>query len=486
MRPRLLSAVCLTLTLTLSGVAPAAEDTRAEARERFDRGLRLFKAGDDGGALAEFQRAYELTQHPLVLFNIAQIQAKRGAAVEALASFDKLLANPGVLDAERVEQARALRAEQLGRIAEVELDVQVPNTAIELDGVEIARTPLTGALRVPSGQHVLGVFAPGHQPVRRSITVAGQSRTKLAIPLVPLEGKPALIEVKSKLRGAELYVDGELVGRTPLAASIAVAPGTRTLELRRKGYTSAKQSLTLGAGTTGSVMLDPTPAGAPSTELALELSEPDTLIFVDDEPRGTYSKPIPLPEGEHLLRVERRDFLPFQRVVTVAPTGVTRVRIELEPTAEFRASYADRTSSRRTWSWITIGGGLAIAGGSAGFLVWNRSEESKAKDEFEREFARGEAGGDCQASVSRPPECDVALDLALDNLESVRGREKFGWVGLGVGAAVGVLGTVLLLTNDDPDRYEPRSESDVFGRLKVTPSAWADARGGGVGLLGSF
>ena len=78
------------------------------------------------------------------------------------------------------------------------------------------------------------------------------------------------------------------------------------------------------------------------------------------------------------------------------------------------------------------------------------------------------------------------LKSALADLEDVRSREKFGWIGAGVGAAVAGLGVVLLVTNDDPNRYEPRPESDVFGRLRLTPTAWFDASGGGLGLTGTL
>ena len=47
---------------SLAAADPAPDNaTRAEARERFSRGLHLFENGDNGGALAEFNRAYALT-----------------------------------------------------------------------------------------------------------------------------------------------------------------------------------------------------------------------------------------------------------------------------------------------------------------------------------------------------------------------------------------------------------------------------------------
>jgi len=36
---------------------------------------------------------------------------------------------------------------------------------------------------------------------------------------------------------------------------------------------------------------------------------------------------------------------------------------------------------------------------------------------------------------------------------------------------------VLVFTGDDPERYEPRPESDVFGRLEFVPFAGPDVTG---------
>lgn len=65
--------------------------------------------------------------------------------------------------------------------------------------------------------------------------------------------------------------------------------------------------------------------------------------------------------------------------------------------------------------------------------------------------------------------CPVEREIALQELDAARARDVFGWVGVGVGAAALGLGLTLILTGDDPDRYEPRPESDVFGRVELQP-----------------
>ena len=98
-------AVAVLLALVIVQLVPGARtvmatddaQARAEARERFDRGLRLFEEGDNGGALAEFKRAHELVPNPLVLFNIGLVYAALGRPVEATDALDRVLRDAGRL-----------------------------------------------------------------------------------------------------------------------------------------------------------------------------------------------------------------------------------------------------------------------------------------------------------------------------------------------------------------------------------------------------
>src|SRR5258708_3473725 len=155
-------ALGISTPLTTSSLArgqSAAEPNdaaRAEARDRFDRGLRMFNAGDNAGALAEFKRAYELTANAVVLYNIGLVDAQMGRAAEATEVLDRVLATPGSLSPERLALARRTREEQAARVAQVVVVASVDGAVVEVDGVAIGKAPLERPLRVTSGAHVIG------------------------------------------------------------------------------------------------------------------------------------------------------------------------------------------------------------------------------------------------------------------------------------------------------------------------------------------
>src|SRR5262249_4086132 len=157
--------------------------------------------------------------------------------------------------------------------------------------------------------------------------------------------------------GADVLVDGQPVGRTPLPGSVAVPPGKRAVELRRAGYRPARQEIALDDGAAGELAFDlqeDEAAAARAGRLALAGREPDPEVTVDGRPRGAYRGPLALPPGVHDVRVARAGFLAAERTVVVPEGGGAEapVKITLIPTPETRAAYKQRAEARRTWGWV--------------------------------------------------------------------------------------------------------------------------------------
>ena len=55
---------------------------------------------------------------------------------------------------------------------------------IDIDGVEVAKTPLTAPLRVSEGSHVIGAVAEGYAHAHKEIVVAGNADASVAFELV--------------------------------------------------------------------------------------------------------------------------------------------------------------------------------------------------------------------------------------------------------------------------------------------------------------
>ena len=328
---------------------------------------------------------------------------------------------------------------------------------IEVDGLEVARTPTPGAIAVAAGTRSVVAISPGHLPARKEATVAGGTTVALSFELAPTDLLAAHIQVTANLPGADLYVDGARAGQTPLAGTITVAPGSHVVEVRRDGYTPARREITLGSGAAGSLSFelqeDPA-AAAPRGSLVLAVSEPEAEVSVDGVRRGVYRSPLSLPAGPHRIAVMRAGFVPSERLMEVAPVGATTNRVMLTPTPETRAAYVDHARAVRRWGWIATVGGAAL--GAAGVALaaaqWGPVHDARAaRDDVLATFQRGAVLPDRGGQPRCLPE---ALNAANDDVDAHERWRAAGLVGAGVGVAALAVGATLLLTGDDPERYD--------------------------------
>src|SRR5690349_16998168 len=98
--PRTLSIACALTAAFLAMASPrpaAAQDgatstAKREADRHFKNGVRLFDEGKYSEALAEFEQAYALESHPLVLYNLATTHRALSQYAQAVDFYNRFLA----------------------------------------------------------------------------------------------------------------------------------------------------------------------------------------------------------------------------------------------------------------------------------------------------------------------------------------------------------------------------------------------------------
>jgi PEGA domain len=396
------------------------------------------------------------------------------------------------LSAAQHERAQSTLTDQEARIGRLNISSVPAGAHISIDSVDVATTPLTAPLRVSAGSHVVGAVAEGYALARKEVVVAGNADAQLSFELLRLEAtRDANLTVRSRLTGAEVFVNGKSAGKTPLSTSLAVPPGHLNVELRRPGYVTAKTQLDLTEGSTSEVSLDPSiDSKALSTEgvfFSVDVGRKNTVLFVDQEHLGPYTSPVRLPKGPHHVRVEAAGFLPLERDVSLEGGKDNVLSGKLEPTPETRAAHDSNVSLHRTWGFIGIGAGALIAGGGSAFLAINSSAKSDARKEFEVANAAlddGHAPPYCDfAGGNSQAECNAYVDDKQSAYDDAKKKDLIGYVGIGVGAAALVTGVVILLTGESAHEYAALpAEQSRWPRLSCNfgPGSF------GAALAGSF
>ena len=139
------------------------------------------------------------------------------------------------------------------------VDSRPEGAQVSVDNIPRGVTPLKLAL--PAGDHTLELQ---NGAATRSIPLTIQAGVMVSqyVDVAPVAGSPALgrLEITSDPPGARVTVDGLAHGVTPVSLA-NVAPGTHAVAILSEDAT-VKRTVTVAAGSTASVMVSLTPAGA--------------------------------------------------------------------------------------------------------------------------------------------------------------------------------------------------------------------------------
>lgn len=166
--------------------APTGDTDVGQARQRFARGVELYKEGSYDAALAEFNKAYEIAPNYRVLYNIAQVQRERHDYVAALKLFQQYVDQGGAeITAERKEQVAKEIAALKARVAELQVKADVDGGELWVDGSLVGTLPLGEPLLVSAGVRQVELRKPGYITSSKSLTIAGGEDVKVDFVLRP-------------------------------------------------------------------------------------------------------------------------------------------------------------------------------------------------------------------------------------------------------------------------------------------------------------
>lgn len=114
---------------------------------------------------------------------------------------------------------------------------------IHVDGRVAGETPMHMPLALAPGEHTLRVSKPGHADYIDTFAVKSGQETLLQIDLIAVAGA---LSVVARPRGAEVIVDGKLLGEAPWSGD--VQPGRRRVVIRAPGHTPWRRTVRIELG----------------------------------------------------------------------------------------------------------------------------------------------------------------------------------------------------------------------------------------------
>jgi hypothetical protein len=202
---------------------------------------------------------------------------------------------------------------------------QIPQTGgirVHTPGVVGAEVYVDGELKgkapgefagIKPGTHALEVRAPGYQPTEREIQIRAGDTSYVKVELVKLpEVKPVgVISVKSPVPGAEVFIDGAVIGMAPQRRELP--PGLHIVIVQKPGYPEFKREVMLVQGQIVDVVAEMKAVGR-----VMVMAPPGAAIMVDGQLVGrTPMMPAEVSVGEHILDVRHPNFLEFRQTIKV-------------------------------------------------------------------------------------------------------------------------------------------------------------------------
>ncbi|RME24018.1 MAG: PEGA domain-containing protein [Deltaproteobacteria bacterium] len=255
-----------------------------------------------------------------------------------------------------------LTADLLPGTGTVEFIVEPPGATLTLNGRDTYPTPVR-LRQLKPGTYRWHLEAPAHEPLDGEFEFQ-PGRNLLLVE--QLESSSGRFVVTSRPEGAQVFLDGQLVGTTPVELE-DVPPGVHQVLLDMKGYATMLRTVDTSDGSKGVVEVRLPEDGA---RLTVRTNRSDARIRLNGVQVGEgRSVRLPLLErGRYTLAVSAPD----------TPTVETRIEVPESGGAWWRARLGDDggelkpfTPLTRSWYFWAGAGAVAAAGATGGVLAYN-------------------------------------------------------------------------------------------------------------------
>jgi hypothetical protein len=163
---------------------PPSEAQKAEARARYERGLKLYDQGAYEAALVEMRRAYELHPTFKILYNLGLIHKQLNDHAAALDAFNGYLNEGGKkVDPKRHAEVEKYVGDLKPLVATLTIQVDVAGAEVTIDDLTVGTSPLASPITVNAGKRKVSAKIAGKPAATRVLTVAGSDAVTVKLEL---------------------------------------------------------------------------------------------------------------------------------------------------------------------------------------------------------------------------------------------------------------------------------------------------------------
>lgn len=261
----------------------------------------------------------------------------------------------------RSNTTTSVNAELVAGGGTVEFVVRPAGAQVELNGQAVGKAPIRVA-SMPAGDYRYKVSLPGYEAVEGRFT---QNPGGNPLFVVALESSRGRFEVQTRPEGAQVWLDGALVGETPLRLQ-EVPPGVHTVLVGYPGSAWVLREVDTSDGSKGEIDASLAETG---TLLTLNTQRADAELLLAGVPVATGRQvEVLLTRGDWPLAV-RSGGETLETTLTVPLTGHLLYKVRWAEDGE-AARLIELAPLVQRWTfWAAVGAGAGAAAGTSALLA---------------------------------------------------------------------------------------------------------------------
>jgi hypothetical protein len=339
------------------------EELPEVARKDWDAARDLLDTSDYAGALVEYQRAYEQSKNPRVLYNVAICEKNLRHYARAQIRFkQELVDGAGKISSQEEADVKAAIQALEPFVSTIEITANEPGATLLIDGEPAGQSPFDKPVPIDVGPHEIRLHKEGFIEAVQSVAIAGGVPAKATLSIDPAVKKSTVSITVTGAPGASVVIDGIDMGQAPFKGEVVA--GRHTFEARSPGFVAARQTTEVVYKEPLNIALD-LAVERHEGRLRIETTPAEATIELDGKVVGSGTWDGPLPSGGHQLIVKRSGFQTYTSEITITD----------DQSREVRATLLGEKSSN--WLAWTVGTVLVVAGGGvAGYFLFAPQDQS--------------------------------------------------------------------------------------------------------------
>lgn len=344
----LLTLASLWLCVARGFAATAVRDELSpEARKDWDAARELYEARDYKSALVHFEKTYELSKNPRVLFNVGVCWKDLTQYALAIGVWERALGFRERLSSEDVQKLEYAVSAARPFVSSLRIESDQVGALLSIDGYQRGRTPFVEPIPIDVGRREIVLQKDGFTPTVKTIDVVQGSPIVVAMNLVPLQKTGTVVISTAGGAAATLFMDGRELGPAPYSGEVPEGP--HTFEARAPGFGTTRQTSQVAYGKSLKLVL----ALAKSQnegKVRILVDHEDAQIKIDGALKGRGAWEGILPAGGHQLIVEKSQYEAFTQEIALSQGQERTVEVRLH--------------KKPSWVWWVVGAATVVGGGT--------------------------------------------------------------------------------------------------------------------------